>query len=130
MIYSEQAPLEIFFRKSHPCDYKEIREGTPEWEIQADAGAYCYIYLDGSISYWFKNRRHRDDGPAIEFPNGTQEYYLNGVRHRVDGPSVVSISGYKEYHLNGNRLSKKDWLVKRKVWIAKEKAQEIKDMVI
>ena len=32
---------------------------------------------------------HREDGPAIIFPNGTGVWYQNGLRHRVDGPAVV-----------------------------------------
>lgn len=30
---------------------------------------------------------HREDGPAIEWDNGTKSWFLNGVRHREDGPA-------------------------------------------
>ena len=34
---------------------------------------------------WFLNgKRHRVDGPAIEWANGTKEWFLNGQLHRVD----------------------------------------------
>ena len=31
--------------------------------------------------HWFLNReRHREDGPAVEWPNGTKFWYLNDKR--------------------------------------------------
>jgi hypothetical protein len=38
-----------------------------------------YVDSDGS-KHWFLNGvgRHREDGPAIELPNGTKFWYLNG----------------------------------------------------
>lgn len=41
----------------------------------------------GSVSeWWYKNLRHRDDGPAIVFPDGDEIYYLFG--------KPISKSGY------------------------------------
>jgi hypothetical protein len=35
------------------------------------------VYSNGD-KYWYLNgRRHREDGPAIEYPNGTKSWYLN-----------------------------------------------------
>jgi hypothetical protein len=31
---------------------------------------------------------HREDGPAVEWPNGYGHWYLNNERHRADGPAV------------------------------------------
>jgi hypothetical protein len=31
---------------------------------------------------------HREDGPAIEWADGTKSWYLNGDRHREDGPAT------------------------------------------
>jgi len=32
--------------------------------------------------YWtnINNQTHREDGPAVEFSDGTKRWYLNGVR--------------------------------------------------
>lgn len=38
-------------------------------------------YTDG------QGRLHREDGPALIKPNGSQEWYLHGVPHREDGPA-------------------------------------------
>ena len=44
---------------------------------------------------------HRDDGPAIEWANGTTEYYKNGALHRDDGPAVEHADGTKKHYKNG-----------------------------
>lgn len=44
----------------------------------------------------FKSKRfhpgwilHREDGPAIEYEDGTNEWYINNQRHRIDGPAIT-----------------------------------------
>ena len=58
-------------------------------------------YADGSKLWWLNNNRHREDGPAIECANGTKEWYLNGKRHRKDGPAIEYADGYKAWWVNG-----------------------------
>ena len=51
---------------------------------------------------WCKERTniyHREDGPAIECPNGTKAWYQNGKYHRTDGPAIIYWNGKKEYWL-------------------------------
>jgi hypothetical protein len=59
---------------------------------------------DGS-KYWYLNdQRHREDGPAEEYPNGTNKWFLNGKLHRTDGPAIEwGVGGCKEWYLNGER---------------------------
>ena len=41
----------------------------------------------------WKNERghfHRDDGPAIEYADGTKYWYRDGKLHREDGPAIES----------------------------------------
>ena len=58
---------------------------------------------------------HREDGPAIEYANGTKCYIKNGLRHREDGPAVEWNDGYKEWWLNNkhygsnNDFTNKSW---------------------
>ena len=42
-----------------------------------------------------KGQYHREDGPAIEFINGSKEWYLNGQLHRLDGPAIEYRDGNK-----------------------------------
>jgi len=50
---------------------------------------------------------HREDGPAIEYANGTKEWFLNGKRHREDGPAIERANGDKVWFLN-NKLHRED----------------------
>jgi hypothetical protein len=38
-----------------------------------------------------KNRYHREDGPAIIYPDGSEEWLVKGAFHRTDGPAVIYI---------------------------------------
>jgi len=49
------------------------------------------------------DKLHREDGPAIEYANGTKEWYKNGKLHREDGPAVECADGTKEWHKNDKR---------------------------
>jgi hypothetical protein len=43
---------------------------------------------------------HREDGPAIEYNNGSKQWWLNGLRHRENGPAVEWGDGDKAWYLN------------------------------
>jgi hypothetical protein len=60
-------------------------------------------YKGGDKSYYINDKLHREDGPAIECSNGDKEYYINGKRHREDGPAIEYTDGYKSYYINGER---------------------------
>lgn len=62
-------------------------------KIRNKNGDLCY-YKDGNL--------HREDGPAVEFLNGTKEWYLKGKLYWVDGPAIERTSGQQdEYFING-----------------------------
>jgi hypothetical protein len=46
---------------------------------------------------------HREDGPAVEYANGTKVWYINNLRHREDGPAIEDKSGAREWWFN-NKL--------------------------
>ena len=50
---------------------------------------------------------HRDEGPAVEWADGTKLWYQNGQLHRTDGPAVESRDGDKRWYINGKRLTEK-----------------------
>jgi len=59
------------------------------------------VYPDGK-QYWYRNGRlHRDDGPAVVHPDGRQEWYRNGEFHRDDGPAIVYPDGRQRWYRNG-----------------------------
>jgi len=75
---------------------------------------------------WFLNGKlHREDGPAVEYPNGTKFWFLNDLLHREDGPTVEYENGTKEWWLNG-KLHRTDgpameWPNGEKDWYLKGK---------
>ena len=44
---------------------------------------------------------HREDGPAIEYPDGTKFWYINGLIHREDGPACEHADGHKSWYQHG-----------------------------
>lgn len=58
-------------------------------------------YADGS-KQWFKNGEiHRLDGPAIEYADGSKQWFKDGFFHRTDGPAVELADGTKEWYQDG-----------------------------
>lgn len=43
----------------------------------------------GVRHYYFNNKLHREEGPAIEWVDGDKVWYLNGNRHREDGQPLI-----------------------------------------
>jgi hypothetical protein len=68
---------------------------------QEDQRSKKIVDVYGTIIYYKNNKFHREDGPAVEFSNGSRYWYINGIRHRDDGPAIELSDGYKEYWLNG-----------------------------
>jgi hypothetical protein len=74
------------------------KEGTEE--LHREDGP-AVEYTNGS-KYWYLNDEcHREDGPAIEYSNGSKFWYLNGELHREDGPAIEYSNGSKFWYLNG-----------------------------
>ena len=72
-------------------------------------------YADGT-KYWYKNNLlHREDAPAIEYANGNKYWYKSGKIHREDGPAIEHYSGTIEWFLNdriygiGNEFTNNSW---------------------
>ena len=57
----------------------------------------------GLTSWKVNGILHREDGPAIEHPDGTKSWWINGKRHREDGPAIEYNDGEKYWFLN-NKL--------------------------
>ncbi len=71
-------------------------------------------WSNGTKEWWFGGVLHREDGPAIEQKDGTKQWFKNGKRHREDGPAVEWSSGKKSWHLEDKHYYKiylKDFVV-------------------
>ena len=60
-------------------------------------------YPDGYKEWRLNGELHREDGPAVEYADGSKSWLLNGKRHREDGPAYEGAMGIKEWYLNGKR---------------------------
>ena len=56
-------------------------------------------YTNGDKEWWINDQCHREDGPAIEYCY--KAWYTNGQLHRIDGPAVEYTNGDKEWYLYG-----------------------------
>lgn len=87
--------------------------GTTRWRLPT--GEYhrengpAIEYADGSKAWYRHGRRHRIDGPAIEWASGGKEWYLNGQCHREDGPAVERTDGTQEWWLEDVRISEEEF---------------------
>ena len=61
----------------------------------------------GDKFYYLNALLHRDNGPAIEWTDGTKEWYKNGKLHREDGPACEFAAGSKSWCKNG-KLHRED----------------------
>jgi hypothetical protein len=53
------------------------------WRSKAN-GVEIKTEPDGTKLWYRHDRLHRDDGPAVERPDGRKEYWLNGYRWEED----------------------------------------------
>ncbi|NBR07558.1 MAG: hypothetical protein EBT92_17580 [Planctomycetes bacterium] len=67
-------------------------------------------YTDGYKSWYLNGKQHREDGPAVESDNGSKEWWINDKRHREDGPAVEYTDGNKYWYLNGKLVTEQDVL--------------------
>ena len=66
------------------------------------------VYND-KTEWYLNGKRHRENGPAIEWANGSKYWWLNGELHHENGPAVECADGTKEWWLNGIEYSEAQW---------------------
>jgi hypothetical protein len=64
-------------------------------------------YPDGDKSWYINGKRHREDGPAAEYANVGKFWYVDGKLHREDGPAIEFAGGHKEWYVDG-KLHRED----------------------
>jgi hypothetical protein len=84
--------------------FYELSDGTKAWCLNGKRhreDGPAVEYSDGGKEWCLNGKRHREDSPACEWSDGTKLWYINGQRHRVDGPAVEYSDGEKVWYLNG-----------------------------
>ncbi len=64
--------------------------------------------------YNSKDELHREDGPAIEYADGSKSWWINGKLHRENGPAIEFSSGGKHWYINDRHLTEEQFLQWRK----------------
>ena len=73
-----------------------------KYRIEVDKwGARCYYNANGQL--------HRENGPAIEYADGSKSWYKNDQYHRTDGPAIDWTRGRKAWYINGEELTKAEF---------------------
>jgi len=86
-----------------------IKYAEEDWKKELDKPK-CEIAANGN-KFWRnkENHLHREDGPAVEWHDGTKHWYINNKLHREDGPAVERFDGSKFWYLNGSPYIEEDW---------------------
>ena len=99
-------------------------------KIEKDAHRWCdvngqrhrldgpaVIWADGTQAWYMNGQRHRLDGPAFIWADGTQAWWVNGQRHRLDGPAVIWADGTQEWWVNGKNITREanQWMTQQRV---------------
>ena len=95
---------------------KEDYEYYTEWrneagEVHREDGP-AVEYTDGTKFWYVNGNLHRLDGPAVEWSNGDKLWYVNGQCHRLDGPAVECADGSVDYWIEGEKLTFKQFLAR------------------
>lgn len=69
------------------------------FDVPDDFTGRCIV--DDNVNYFLNGRHHRENGPAIEYANGSKRWYIHGEPHRIDGPAMEQGDGFKSFWING-----------------------------
>ncbi len=87
-------------------DHVEWR--NPQGNLHREDGP-AVEYTDGTKEWFLDGQRHRLDGPAVEWADGTKAWWVDDQLHRLDGPAVEHADGRKEWWLDGWKISEVDF---------------------
>lgn len=78
-----------------------IRWQLPDGKLHRDNGP-AVEFEDGTKTWWHWGKRHREDGPAVEHADGYKEWWIDGLRHREGAPALMLANGHKEWWVRGD----------------------------
>jgi len=95
-------------------EYKvKVYDGRTEWYLNGKPhreDGPAVEYTNGTKLWYLNGKLHREDGPACEYANGDKEWFLNDQLHREDGPAVESANGDKFWFINGENLTEEEFI--------------------
>jgi hypothetical protein len=82
----------------------------------------------GGWSEWLDDngKRHRANGPAVEYPNGMKMYYCHGLLHRDGGPAIECPDGSVQWWRQGHQMTSAEAAAaEQTIALAKQNAMKI-----
>jgi hypothetical protein len=98
-----------------PHGFTISETGTKRWyqngQLHREDGP-AIEFPDG-LKLWYRNNKlHRTDGPALENEFGDKRWYVNNKMHRLDGPAAEYKDGYKEWWIQGREYTEEEFHAK------------------
>jgi len=82
----------------------ELESVAPEVSDDGEPEELETIYEDGTRVWHDANGRpHRDNGPAVIDPDGTEIWMQHGLLHNEHGPAIKRPNGYEAYWVKGEQ---------------------------
>jgi hypothetical protein len=84
------------------------QEMTHEQLLVQSGNRLDYVQVVNGDKYWYREKctesvLHREDGPAIEYADGSKAWYEFGKLHRENNePAIECIDGHKEWWIRGS----------------------------
>jgi hypothetical protein len=88
------------------CNTVWYKEGTT---IRHREDGPAIEYANGSKAWFINGKCHKEDGPAIEYVDGSKVWCISGQTHREDGPAVEYADGTKEWYINGQEFTEEQF---------------------
>ena len=79
-----------------------VIEEQPTKVIQSNGTVIWYLASKGP-SYF-----HREDGPALIYPDGTEYWFFNGRIHREGGPAIINLNHKRRHWFKDGRRHRVD----------------------
>jgi len=92
----------------HVEDNGTIRWQNKKGKLHREDGP-ALEYANGSKFWHVNGKLHRLDKPAIECVNGDKYWYQKGIRHRLDGPAIEWSDGCKRWYINGKEFTEEEF---------------------
>ena len=86
-----------------------------------------YCHVEAGVTIWFVDGQiHKQDGPAMIFPDGDKVWFDHDKKHRIDGPAFIGNNGKHEWWINEVHITEEvnQWMRDRDVsWPWDEETQ-------
>jgi len=64
----------------------------------------CRTNKYGTKRRYLNSLFHREDGPAIEYADGSKFWFNHGYLHRLDGSAIEAFNGDKYWYYHGKHI--------------------------